>query len=432
MGDSARHPMSDDLTKLVTAIAERARAASLELAVSPAHARNAALERLADRIERSHVHLIEANLRDLAAAKARGLTAAEIDRLTLTPARLDHLAESVRQVAELPDPLGEVLEESTRPNGLVLRKVRVPIGVIGVIFEARPNVTVDCAVLCVKSGNAAILRGGSEIFETNQALAGHIAEALAAAGLPRDCVQMIPTTDRAALETLLGLDSHIHLIIPRGGEGLIRFVAENSRIPVIKHFAGVCFVYLDKDADPAMAESIVVNAKTQRPGVCNAAEQLLFHAGAAQRLLPRVGAALAARGVKLRCDAAAAAILKAAGVPHEAASAADFSAEFLDLVAAVRVVASVEDAVATINRDGSAHSDAIVTADQGAAGRFFAGVDSAAVFWNASTRFNDGFEFGFGAEIGISTDRLHARGPMGLRELCSYKWLVTGTGQIRP
>ena len=230
---------------------------------------------------------------------------------------------------------------------------------------------------------------------------------------------------------LLKLDTLVHCIIPRGGEGLIRFVSENSTIPVIKHYTGVCFVYLDRAADPAMAESIVVNAKTQRPGVCNAAEQLLVHGDAARALLPRVGSALAARGVALRCDRAAASILAEAGVATEPASAADFKAEFLDLIVAVRVVASLEEAIATINRDGSAHSDAIVTADAGAAQRFLAGVDSAAVFWNASTRFNDGFEFGFGAEIGISTDRLHARGPMGLRELCSYKWLVTGTGQVR-
>jgi glutamate-5-semialdehyde dehydrogenase len=244
-------------------------------------------------------------------------------------------------------------------------------------------------------------------------------------------VQLVPTTDRAALEVLLGLDSFIHCVIPRGGEGLIRFVSENSSIPVIKHFAGVCFVYLDREADPAMAESIAVNAKTQRPGVCNAAEQLLVHRDAAAALLPRVGSALAAKGVELRCDSASMEILKRAGVAAGAASAADFTAEFLDLIVAVRVVASLDEAVATINRDGSAHSDAIVTADRAAADRFMAAVDSAAVFWNASTRFNDGFEFGFGAEIGISTDRLHARGPMGLRELCSYKWLVTGTGQVR-
>jgi glutamate-5-semialdehyde dehydrogenase len=423
--------MPENLSQLVTAIAARARAASLELAVASAHARNAALENLAEKIDRSHVVLIEANARDLESAKANGLTAAEVDRLTLTPARLDHLAESVRQVAELPDPLGEVLEESTRPNGLVLRKVRVPIGVIGVIFEARPNVTIDCAVLCLKSGNASILRGGKEIFETNMALAGLIAEALASSGLPRDSVQLIPTTDRAALEVMLKLDSHIHCIIPRGGEGLIRFVSENSTIPVIKHFTGVCFVYLDKDADPAMAESIAVNSKTQRPGVCNAAEQVLVHAGVARTLLPRVASALAAKGVQLRCDRESADILAGAGIAHKPATPTDFTTEFLDLIVAVRVVASLEDAITTINRDGSAHSDAIVTADHAAAGRFFSAVDSAAVFWNASTRFNDGFEFGFGAEIGISTDRLHARGPMGLRELCSYKWLVTGTGQVR-
>jgi glutamate-5-semialdehyde dehydrogenase len=423
--------MPEDLQTLVTAIAVRARAASLALAVTPAKARNAALADLAGRIDRSHEALLQANRRDLAAAAANGLSAAEVDRLTLDPARLGHLAESVRQVAALPDPLGEVLEESTRPNGLRLRKVRVPIGVIAVIFEARPNVAVDCAVLCIKSGNASILRGGREIFETNAALGLLIGESLAAAALPRDSVQLVPTTDRAALEILLKLDAHIHCVIPRGGEGLIRFVAENSTIPVIKHYTGVCFVYLDRAADPAMAESISVNAKTQRPGVCNAAEQLLVHQDVAAALLPRVGAALAAGGVRLRCDPAAAAILSSAGIAHEPAAPADFRAEFLDLVMAVRVVRSLDEAVATINRDGSAHSDAIVTADGDAAARFLASVDSAAVFWNASTRFNDGFEFGFGAEIGISTDRLHARGPMGLRELCSYKWLVTGSGQIR-
>jgi len=292
-------------------------------------------------------------------------------------------------------------------------------------------VTVDCAALCLKSGNASILRGGKEIFETNKALALLITEELAAAGLPRDSAQLIPTTDREALDVLLRLDSLIHCIIPRGGEGLIRFVAENSTIPVIKHYTGVCFVYVDRAADPAMAESIVVNAKVQRPGVCNAAEQILVHADVAGALLPRIGAALAAKGVRLLCDEAARSVLARAGVENEAAAPADFTREFLDLLVAVRVVGSLEEAIATINRDGSAHSDAIVTADRSAADRFLAGVDSAAVFWNASTRFNDGFEFGFGAEIGISTDRLHARGPMGLRELCSYKWLVTGTGQVR-
>jgi glutamate-5-semialdehyde dehydrogenase len=423
--------MPEDLKKIVTEIAVRARAASLELAVSPAAARNAALNDLASRIDRSHDMLLSANRLDLKAAESNGLPAYQVDRLTFTPERLGHLSESLRQVALLPDPVGELLEETTRPNGLVLRKVRVPIGVIGVIFEASPNVTVDCAALCLKSGNASILRGGKEIFETNRALAALISESLAAARLPRDSVQLVPTTDRAALEVLLKLDSLIHCIIPRGGEGLIRFVAENSTIPVIKHYTGVCFVYLDRAAGDAMAEAIVVNAKVQRPGVCNAAEQLLVHKDCAARLLPRVGAALAAKGVRILCDEASGLILKQAGVAAEPAATADYTREFLDLVIAVRVVPSLDGAIATINRDSSAHSDAIVTSDKSAADRFMAGVDSAAVFWNASTRFNDGFEFGFGAEIGISTDRLHARGPMGLRELCSYKWQVTGTGQVR-
>jgi len=423
--------VSSELDQLVLGIAQRARAASLVLATTTAQAKNEALLHLADGIAGAQAALLVANRRDLDSAEAHGLTSAQIDRLTLTPARLDHLAESVRQVAALPDPVGDVLEETVRPNGLVLRKVRVPIGVIGIVFEARPNVTVDCAILCLKSGNAAILRGGKEIFHTNTALAGLITAALAAAGLPTEAVQLIPTTDRAALLSLLKLDQLVHCLIPRGGEGLIRFVAEHSSIPVIKHFTGVCFVYVDRRADPAMAERIVVNAKTQRPGVCNAAEQLLVHAAVAPALLPPLAAALIAAGVKLRCDEPTAAVLAGAGLAHELATPADFTAEFQDLVMAVRIVPSLEEAIATINRDSSAHSDAIVTTDEVAAQRFLAGVDSAAVFWNASTRFNDGFEFGLGAEIGISTDRLHARGPMGLRELCTYKWLVTGTGQIK-
>jgi len=314
----------------------------------------------------------------------------------------------------------------------VLRKVRVPIGVIGIVYEARPNVTIECAVLCLKSGNAAILRGGKESFHTNTALAELVAEALSFAALPPDVVLFIPTTDRAALTTLLKLDTLVHCIIPRGGESLIRFVAENSTIPVIKHYKGVCFVYVDRAADVAMATKIIVNAKTSRPGVCNAAEQLLVHRDVAEQYLPLIARALqAAHTVELRCDGASAAILAKENIPHSNASTADYSAEFLDYVLAVRVVDSLDEAIATINRDSSNHTDAIITADAPAAQRFLAAVDSAAVVWNASTRFNDGFEFGLGAEIGISTDRLHARGPMGLRELCSYKWLVTGNGQIR-
>jgi glutamate-5-semialdehyde dehydrogenase len=423
--------MSADLAALVTHIAERARAASHALATVPTAQKNTALEKLADLIPGAAEQLIAANAKDLAAAEENGLTAAQIDRLTLTPERLEQLAESVRQVALLPDPVGAVLATTTRPNGLVIEKRRVPIGVIGIIYEARPNVTIDCAILCLKSGNAAILRGGKEIFHTNTALAALIAEALSAAELPTDAVQLIPTTDRAALNTMLKLDELIHCIIPRGGEGLIRFVAQNSTIPVIKHYTGVCCVYLDQAADPTLAVSLTVNAKTQRPGVCNAAEQLLVDAAGAETLLPPVARALHEAGVILRVDDRAARILAAAEVPHEIAGPEDFTAEYLGLVMAIRIVDGVESAITAINRDSSGHSETIVTTDADAAARFQAAVDSSAVFWNASTRFNDGFEFGFGAEIGISTDRLHARGPMGLPELCSYKYVVTGTGQIR-
>lgn len=422
---------STDLAALVTDLARRARAASLVLATAPAEQKNTALQKLADLLPASTTALLEANAKDLANAQAAGLSKAMTDRLTLTSDRIKHLAESVRQVAALPDPVGQTLEDWTRPNGLRIRKVRVPIGVIGIIYEARPNVTVDCAILCLKSGNASILRGGKEIFNTNTVFAALIQQALAAAGLPAEAVQLVPTTDRAALNTLLKLDTLIHCIIPRGGESLIRFVAQNSTIPVIKHYTGVCFLYADKAADPALAESVLINAKTQRPGVCNTVEQLLVHADAASSLLPRLGKALLERRVQLRADERAAAIFSAAGLASTPATPEDYTTEFLDLIIAVRVVDSLEDAIATINRDGSGHSDAIITTDETAAQRFLAGVDSATVYWNASTRFTDGFEFGFGAEIGISTDRLHARGPMGLAELCSYKYLLTGNGQIR-
>ncbi len=423
--------MSADLTQLVTQIAQRARAASLVLAVASTAAKNAALFELAGLLEKKSADLLAANQRDLASPEAAGLPAAQRDRLTLNEQRLAHLAGSVRQVATLADPAGELLEEVSRPNGLRLRRIRVPIGVIGIIYEARPNVTIDCAVLCLKSGNAAILRGGSECFHTNTALAALVQQALVHAGLPADAVQLIPTTDRAALTTLLKLDSLVHCLIPRGGESLIRFVAQNSTIPVIKHYKGVCFIYVDRAADLAMAEKILVNSKVSRPSVCNAAEQLLVHRAVAEKFLPSAARALLAKNVQLRCDPAAAAILSREKLPATPATEADYTTEFLDLILAVRVTDSLEAAIATINRDSSAHSDAIITADETAAKQFLAGVDSAAVFWNASTRFHDGFEFGLGAEIGISTDRLHARGPMGLNELCSYKWLVTGSGQVR-
>ena len=436
--------MSAELVALVTSLAQRARAASLVLANVPTSAKNAALAELARLLDASHDTLLAANARDLAAPAAAALTPASRHRLTLNPARLTHLAQSVREVVALPDPVGTVLDDTTRPNGLRIRKVRVPIGVIGIIYESRPNVTVDCAILCLKSGNASILRGGKECFHTTTALAALIQQALATAGLPADAVQLVPTTDRAALTALLKLDTLIHCIIPRGGEGLIRFVTQNSTIPVIKHYKGVCFVYADASADLAMAEAITVNAKVTRPSACNAAEQLLVHRSIAAQFLPSVARALLAKNVRLRCDPASAAILAAAPsglsapgsqlpapIPTTPATDADYTTEFLDYIIAIRVVDSVDQAIAIINRDSSSHSDTIVTADEPTARRFLAEVDSATVFWNASTRFNDGFEFGFGAEIGISTDRLHARGPMGLPELCSYKYLIEGTGQIR-
>ena len=423
--------MSDVLEHLVIKIAQRARQASLVLATAPTSQKNEALRELAGLIDRSHAELLAANAQDLAAAESNDMTKAQIDRLTLDAKRLAQLSESVRQVAALPDPVGALLDETTRPNGLRIRKVRVPIGVIGIIYEARPNVTIDCAILCLKSGNASILRGGKEIFNTNTALAALITAALAHAGLPADAVQLIPTTDRAALNTLLKLDQYIHCIIPRGGESLIRFVAGNSTIPVIKHYQGVCFVYVDAAANIAMAENILVNAKTSRVSVCNTAEQLLVHQSIADKALPALARALVAKNVQLRCDSASAAILAREKIATTPATEADYKTEFLDYIIAIRIVDSLETAIATINRDSSAHSEAIVTANEAAARKFQAGVDSATVFWNASTRFNDGFEFGFGAEIGISTDRLHARGPMGLPELCSYKYLIDGTGQVR-
>ncbi len=447
-------PMSAELVALVTSLAQRARAASLVLANVPTATKDAALTELARLIESSHESLLAANALDLASPEAAALTPASRDRLTLNAARLAHLAQSVREVVALPDPVGTVLDDTTRPNGLRIRKVRVPIGVIGIIYESRPNVTVDCAILCLKSGNASILRGGKECFHTNTALAALIQQALATAGLPAEAVQLVPTTDRAALTALLKLDTLIHCIIPRGGEGLIRFVTQNSTIPVIKHYKGVCFVYADAAADLAMAEQITLNAKVTRPSACNSAEQLLVHRDIAEKFLPSVARALLAKNVQLRCDTASLAILNSqlsalGSEPSTSASelstlnsqlstasvvpatASDYSTEFLDYIIAVRVVDSVEQAIAIINRDSSSHSDAIVTADEPTARRFLAEVDSATVFWNASTRFNDGFEFGFGAEIGISTDRLHARGPMGLPELCSYKYLIEGTGQVR-
>lgn len=428
---SANETTAQDHAALAVRLGRAAREAALQLATLPTDRKNAALARLAELIEQSGEALAEANARDLAAGEANGLSSALLDRLRLTPERIRQMAEGVRQIISLPDPVGEEIERTERPNGLLIRRVRVPIGVIAVIFESRPNVTIDCAALCLKAGNASILRGGKEAFHSNTALAALVTRALRETGLPENAVQLVPTTDRAVLNELLKLDELIHCIIPRGGEGLIRFVAENSRIPVLKHYKGVCTLYLDPAAEPAMATAVAVNAKTQRPSVCNAIENLLVHRDAAEVLLPRVATALRDKGVELRCDEAAAAILARHDIPTTPATEADWSTEYLDLILAIKVVDSLDDAVAFVNTYGSGHSDGIITADAAAAERFLNGVDSAAAFWNASTRFNDGFEFGFGAEIGISTDKLHARGPVGLRELCTYKFIVQGNGQIR-
>ncbi|HLS28319.1 MAG TPA: glutamate-5-semialdehyde dehydrogenase [Opitutales bacterium] len=419
-----------EIEQLVETMAKKARTASLRLAQASTNEKNQVLLGLADLLEESSDAILAENEKDLADGRKNGLNDAMLDRLLITPERLKQIALSVRQVSELDDPVGETIETITRPNGLEIRKIRVPIGVIGIIYESRPNVTIDCAVLCLKSGNASLLRGGREAFHTNTIFASLISRALEEGGLSPDAVQLIPTTDRYALNCMLKQDANIHCIIPRGGAGLIRFVAENSLIPVIKHFEGVCHVYIDENADAKMANEITINSKCQRPGVCNAAETLLIHETIATDLLPQIAQSLAEQEVELRVDEKAAAILGKTEIPFQPAKPGDWTEEYLAPILAIKVAPSLEAAIDHINAHGSGHSDAIVTADETAAQKFLSGVDSAAVYWNASTRFTDGFQFGMGAEIGISTDRLHARGPMGLKELCSYKFTVTGNGQI--
>jgi glutamate-5-semialdehyde dehydrogenase len=376
--------------------------------------------------ERS-VAVTEANRLDIAKAPEFGLTDAAIDRLRLTPERIAAMAKALLEVAALPEPVGRVISSTVRPNGLEVQKVRVPLGVVFFIYESRPNVTADAASLCVKAGNAVILRGGKEAMHSNRAIAEILSEAAADAKLPTDAVQLVSTTDRAAVGHLLKMPEHINVCIPRGGESLIRRVSEEAKMPVIKHFAGNCHVYLDRSADLAMAETITVNAKCQRMGVCNAAESLLVHADAAETLLKPVGRALLQRGIELRGDEATRKILPEA----QPATEDDYRAEYLGPIMSVKVVDSLDAAIAHINRYGSQHTDAIVTRDLDAARQFVARVDSSAVIVNASTRFNDGGQFGLGAEIGISTDKFHARGPCGLEELTSYKYVVYGNGQVR-
>ena len=394
---------------------------------APTARKNALLKALAAGLKRETAAILAANRRDVAAAVKGGAPPLLIDRLTLDAQRVEQMIAGLGEVVRLPDSVGRRFGRTTRPNGLVIERMRVPLGAVGIVYEARPNVTVDAAALCLKSGNTVLLRGGSESLRTNRRLVAVIKKALRAAGLPRGCVEFIDTPDRAAVVEMLKQDAYLDVIIPRGGQALIRFIQQNSSVPVIAHGEGNCHVYVDRSADLAMAADIVFNAKVQRPSVCNAAEKLLVHEHVAGRFLPAVADRLRPARVELRGDARARAILTGIRPAVEA----DWSKEYLDLILAIRVVGSVEEAIRHINRHGSHHSDAIVTGRAATAEKFLREVDSAAVYVNASTRFTDGFEFGLGAEIGISTQKLHARGPMGLDELTSAKFVVSGNGQVR-
>lgn len=416
-----------DLPAYCEELGRRAREASRLLATVRGEHKDRWLRRAAAALEARAAEILAANDQDVAAARDNALTPALVDRLRLTPERLGAAAAGLVEVAALPNPVGRVLDSSVRPNGLQVLKVGVPLGVIFFLYEARPNVTVDAAGLCVKSGNAIILRGGKEALHSNTVLQRVLQDCLQEVGLPADALQLVATTDRAAVGHLLQLKQYIDLAIPRGGDSLIRRVAAEARMPVLKHYLGTCHVYVDAGADLEMAERILLNAKCQRPGVCNAAESLLVHAAVAEAFLSRAAAALRWRGVELRgCEATRRLLPDVKPATEE-----DYAAEFLALIISIKVVQDLEEAIAHIARYGSQHTEAIVTNDWTAARRFTAAVDSAAVLVNASTRFHDGHEFGLGAEIGISTDKFHARGPCGLLELCSYKYIVFGDGQVR-
>jgi len=418
---------TSDLETTCRELAARAKHASKAMAVASGAAKDAWLLGSASALVARADEILEANARDVEAAPGLGLNAAAIDRLTLNPKRIGEMARSLNDIASQTDPIGEVVRSGRRPNGLETMQVRVPLGVIFMIYESRPNVTVDAAAICVKSGNVAILRGGKEALHSNRALHRILSDELVRRGLPEHAVELVSTTDRAAVGLLLSLAESIDLAIPRGGESLIRRVVAEARMPVMKHYQGICAVYVDASADADMATRIIINAKAQRPGVCNAAETLLVHRAIAPTWLPKAADALEAAGVSLRGDATARALVPAMAE----ATPEDWDTEYLDKILAVRVVDSIDDAIAHIGRHGSSHTETIVTRDLAAARKFVAEVDSSAVIVNASTRFNDGGQLGLGAEIGISTDKYHARGPCGLNELTSTKWIVFGDGQIR-
>jgi glutamate-5-semialdehyde dehydrogenase len=416
-----------DLATYMREVGERARAAAGVVARAPTRAKDAALEAAAAAIERDTRELLAANAGDVAGSRAAGDDEAFVDRLALNPERIAAMADGLRQVAALPDPVGEITDLKSRPTGIQVGRMRVPLGVVGIVYESRPNVTADAAALCLKSGNAAILRGGSEAMRSNQAIAACLHEGLAAAGLPEDAVQAIATSDRAAVGMLATMDRYVDVLVPRGGKSLIQRVADEATVPVIKHLDGVCHVFIDEHADVDMAIRIADNAKTQRYSPCNTMETLLVHERIAAQVLVPLARIYAGKGVELRGDPAARALVPA----MKPASEEDWTTEYLAPILAIRVVGSLDAAIEHIARYGSQHTDAIVTSHHGNAMRFLREVDSSSVMVNASTRFADGFEYGLGAEIGISTNKLHARGPVGLEGLTSQKWIVLGTGQIR-
>ena len=421
-----------ELSDLILDYGKRARQAARALARLSTAQKNTALLAMADQLVARTEGILAANEKDLANAVGGGLTGSMVERLTLNPKRVAAMADGIRQVAALEDPVGKVITEWTRPNGLRIAKVRVPIGVIGIIYESRPNVTSDAAVLCTKTGNATILRGGSESIHSNVAIAEALQAGAAEGGLPGDSVLLIPRTDREAVKHMAQMDKYIDLIVPRGGHKLIEAVMDHARMPVIKHYHGVCITYVDKDADLEMAVKVVVNAKTQRPGVCNALETLLVHRDVAEAFFAKAAASLAEKKVQVRGDDTVRELLGRVNYPDvKVVTEEDYTSEYLDYIMAAKVVDSAAAAVEHIERYGSHHSDCIVTANEATAEQFLNAVDSATVYWNASTRFTDGAEFGFGAEIGISTDKLHARGPMALEELTTYKYLIRGTGQVK-
>lgn len=408
-------------------IARDAREASYKVATLSTRVKDEALYKMADGLEAGKDFLQSENEKDLDAGRGKGLSGALLDRLTLSDKVIKNMADGLREVAQLPDPVGEISRMTRRPNGLMVGRMRIPLGVIGIIYESRPNVTADAAGLCLKSGNAVVLRGGSEAIYSNRAIAKVLGEACTSSGVPAAAIQVVPTTERDAVLEMLKLEDFIDIIIPRGGEGLIRFVVENSKIPVIKHYKGVCHVYVDEFADLDMASNIAFNAKVQRPGVCNSMETLLVHRAVAEKFLPMIHARYQEAGVELRGCPETKKILK----NIKEASDEDWSAEYLDLIAAVKVVGTMEEAMDHIARFGSLHTESIVTSDYANAQRFLREVNSSTVLVNASTRFSDGFQLGLGAEIGISTTKLHAFGPMGLEELTTRKFVIYGEGQIR-